>query len=45
MAEIGFDSEKINSFFRGKYSNKDLSYIDKLFCDKSREKELRQLFL
>ena len=43
MTEIGFDSEKINSFFRGKYSDKDLSYIDKLFCDKSREKELRQL--
>jgi len=43
MAEIGFDSEKINSFFRGKYSDIELKYINELFCDKDRERELKQL--
>jgi ferric-dicitrate binding protein FerR (iron transport regulator) len=43
MADIGFDSEKINRFFKGEYSDKDASYVDEVFCDNSKEKELRGL--
>lgn len=45
MAGIGFDSEKINRFFKGKYSDKDASYIDEVFCDNSKEEELKHLLL
>jgi ferric-dicitrate binding protein FerR (iron transport regulator) len=41
MAEIGFDSEKINRFFNGAYSDKDASYVDEVFNDNNREKELK----
>jgi uncharacterized protein YdeI (BOF family) len=43
MAEIGFDSEKIDRFFMGEYSDKDSSYVDEVFCDNNKEKELRHL--
>jgi transmembrane sensor len=43
MAEIGFDSEKINRYFEGEYSDKDASYVDEVFCDKNKEKELMHL--
>jgi transmembrane sensor len=43
MAEIGFDSEKIDRFFTGEYSDKDSSYVDEVFCDNNKEKELRHL--
>ena len=43
MGEIGFDSEKIDVFFKGKYSDKDTSYVDKVFCDNDKERELRLL--
>ena len=45
MADIGFDSEKINRYFKGEYSEKDASYIDELFCDNNKEKELRASFI
>ena len=45
MAEIGFDSEKINRFFKGEYSDKDASYVDEVFCDNNKEKELKHLLL
>ncbi len=41
MAEIEFDSEKIKRFFKGEHSGEDASYIDELFCDNSKEKELK----
>lgn len=43
MAGIGFDSEKINSYFKLEHSDKDTSYINEIFCDNSNEKELKKL--
>ena len=43
MAGIGFDSEKIDRYFKGKYSDKDASYVDEVFCDNNKEKELKSL--
>jgi len=43
MAETEFDSEKIKRYFKGKYSDKDASYVDEVFCDKNKEKELKCL--
>jgi ferric-dicitrate binding protein FerR (iron transport regulator) len=43
MGEISFDSEKINGFFEGKYSDKDITYVDKIFCENDKEKELKCL--
>ena len=45
MAEIGFDREKLNCFFNGEYSDKDTSYVDEVFCDEDKEKELKCLLL
>jgi len=45
MAEVGFDGEKINRYFRGEYSDKDASYVDEVFCDNNKEKELKHLLL
>jgi transmembrane sensor len=45
MAGIGFDSEKLESFFKGDYSDKDASYVDEVFCDSDKEKELKHLLL
>ncbi len=43
MTDIGFDGEKINHFYNGEYSDKDETYIDEVFCDNSKEKELKSL--
>jgi ferric-dicitrate binding protein FerR (iron transport regulator) len=43
MADIGLDSEKINQYFNGEYTEKDTSYIDDIFCDNRKERELRSL--
>jgi len=43
MAETGFDNEKIERFFKGKYSDEDVSYVDKVFCDNDKENELSLL--
>jgi ferric-dicitrate binding protein FerR (iron transport regulator) len=45
MAEIGFDDEKLNRYFKGEYSDKDASYVDEVFCDNNKEKELKHLLL
>jgi transmembrane sensor len=45
MAEIGFDSEKINRYFEGEYSDKDASYVDEVFRDNSKEEKLKHLLL
>jgi len=39
----GIDSEKLDRFFKGKYSEKDTSYVDEVFCDKNKEKDLKCL--
>ena len=45
MTGIGFDSEKINRFFNGAYSDKDASYVVEVFCDNSKEEELKHLLI
>ncbi len=42
MTGIGFDSEKVRSYFKGEYSDKDASYVDEVFCDNNQEKELKR---
>lgn len=42
MAEIEFDSEKIIRYFSGRYSDNDALYINEIFCDKNKEKELKR---
>jgi len=42
MAEVEFDSEKIDKYFAGVYSDTDSSYVDEVFCDSDKEKELEQ---
>jgi ferric-dicitrate binding protein FerR (iron transport regulator) len=43
MAEIGFNGEKIDGFFKGKYSDNDTPYVDEVFCDTDKGDELRCL--
>ncbi|MCX6262055.1 MAG: DUF4974 domain-containing protein [Bacteroidia bacterium] len=43
MAEIEFDGEKIDRYFRGENSDKDESYVNEVFVDNNREIELRGL--
>jgi transmembrane sensor len=43
MADIGLDSEKINHYFNGEYTEKDTSYVENVFCDDSKEEELKTL--
>jgi ferric-dicitrate binding protein FerR (iron transport regulator) len=45
MAEIVIDGEKLNRYFKGEYSDKDASYVDEVFCDNNKEKELKHLLL
>jgi transmembrane sensor len=45
MEEILFDGEKIDSFFKGDFSEKDKLYIDKIFCDENIEDELKHHLL
>lgn len=40
MAEIGFDSEKIDKYFAGVYSDTDSSYLNEIFSESYKEKEL-----
>ena len=42
MEHFRFDSERIISFFRSKYSDEEASYINKIFCDRDKEEELKQ---
>lgn len=43
MGEIRFDSERLLNYFKGKGSVEESSYIEKIFSDDSREKELKKL--
>ncbi len=43
MAKIDFNSEKIEHYYKGEYTNKDESYIVEVFCDNSKEKKLKSL--
>ena len=43
MARIGLDIEKIDHYFKGKYSDEDASYVDEVICDNTKEKELKCL--
>jgi len=45
MAEIGFDYERLNDYFRGKHSDIGASYINDVFCDNKKEKELKHFLL
>lgn len=37
----GFDSEKLNLFFKGDYQEEDKNYLKELFCDNSKEDDLK----
>lgn len=41
MTGIGFEREKIKRYFIGEYSENDASYVEEVFCDNAKEKELR----
>lgn len=41
MEGIDFDREKIKRYFIGEYSENDASYVEEVFCDSEKEKELR----
>lgn len=43
MASSKIDNEKINLYFNGEYTEKDESYVYEVFCDNSKEKELKHL--
>ncbi|MBN2420106.1 MAG: DUF4974 domain-containing protein [Deltaproteobacteria bacterium] len=43
MAEFEFDTEKIKKFFEGVYSDRDLTYVNDVFCNKTKEEELKKL--
>jgi transmembrane sensor len=43
MEGPGFDSEKIDHFFKGEYSDEEALYVDKVFCDNNMEEELKCL--
>ncbi|MGC1392085.1 MAG: FecR family protein [Bacteroidales bacterium] len=45
MIEMGLDNEKIDRFFKGKYTDEDASYIDEVFCDNSKEDDLKHVLL
>lgn len=42
MEDFRFDNERVISFFRSKYSDEESSYINKIFCDRDKEEELKQ---
>ena len=43
MGENRFDSEKIDRFFKGSILIRMQSYVDEVFCDNNKEKELKYL--
>ena len=43
MAGIGFDKGKIDRYYKGEHFDNDESYIDEVFCDNNKEKELKRL--
>ena len=43
MAGIGFDSDRIDRYFRGEYSDEDESYVNDVFVDNNRAEELKHI--
>ncbi|MCX6259143.1 MAG: FecR family protein [Bacteroidia bacterium] len=43
MANVEFDSEKVERYFNGEDPGTDQSYINDVFCDNSKENQLRKL--
>ena len=43
MREKNINSEKIDHFFKGKYSYEDTIYVNRIFCENDNEKELKCL--
>ncbi len=43
MIHPSFDIDRIKNFFRGNYSEKDSAYVDEIFCDDSKEAELKEV--
>ncbi len=41
MALNNLDTEKLNRFFRGDYSEKDKEYLKEVFCDNNKEDDLK----
>jgi transmembrane sensor len=41
MSYTEFDSEKLERFFKGMYSDKDASYVNEVFSDRRKETELK----
>lgn len=41
MADTGLDYKKIKNYFNGVHNEKEAKYIEEVFCDNSREKELK----
>ena len=43
MDGVNFDGERIESYFKGEFSEENASYIENVFCDDSKEAELNRL--
>ena len=43
MAEIRFDRDRIERYFKGEYSEEDKSYVEEVFSDDNNEEELNTL--
>lgn len=43
MADVEFDSDKIDRYYQGEHSEKDSSYINEIFCENDNESELKAL--
>lgn len=43
MTKVGFDREKMITYYRGKYSVEEASYINQAFCDEHQEKDIKAL--
>ncbi len=41
MSYTEFDSEKLERYFKGRYTDEDASYVHKVFSDKEKERELK----
>jgi len=45
MTDIRLNKDKIIRFFSGKYNDEDALYINEIFCDESKEEELKHCLL
>ena len=43
MDGVNFDGERIESYFKGEFSEENATYIENIFCDDSKEDELNRL--